>query len=294
MALSLGLHVKQDESTNSIMRAYLARVFWCCFVYDSTFSAIGGEPTLVNDEDITVDMFEAGDLGLEGECCSDQYILHYVRGWKIFREIRSYAYAIQGSQHSEQFLVGRLEQLDISLVEWQQQLPDALDVIPARGSITSPLKAMAAGAQLFCYTLIIFLHYPYLPDLDDAGSMRSPDSQGYCTQASKEIARVTRILLEEAPWIFKSDIIARYALNLATRIHYRNSYATHDPTLARKARRDLQRSIGYAGELFPEYDAYNSDVDGQEELSRNNPMTFAFLPTGLEDVVLSVTPVSTP
>ncbi|KAG0377513.1 hypothetical protein BGX24_005956 [Mortierella sp. AD032] len=214
MALTLGLHVKQDESTNSIMRAYLQRMFWCCFVYDSTFSAIRGEPTLINDEDITADMFEAGDLGTEGEYCYDQYFLHNVRGWKICREIRShYARVVQGSQNSNQFLVGQLEQLDASLVEWQQQMPDALDIHPIRGSLTSPLKAMAAGAQLFFYALIIFLHYPYLPGLDDAASMRTPNSQGYCTQASLEITKITGIVLEEAPWIFKLDIAARYAVN---------------------------------------------------------------------------------
>ncbi|KAK3840873.1 MAG: hypothetical protein J3R72DRAFT_446556 [Linnemannia gamsii] len=295
MALTLSLHVKQDESTNSITRAYLQRVFWCCFVYDSTFSSIGGEPTLVGDEDITADMFEAGDLGTEGECCSDQYFLHNVRGWKICREIRNhYARVVQGSQSSEQFLVGRLEQLDASLVEWQQQMPDALDIHLIRGSLTSPLKAMAAGAQLFCYALIIFLHYPYLPDLDDAGSMRTPNSQGYCTQASLEITRITGIVLEEAPWIFKLDIAARYAVNLAVRIHHRNSYATYDPTFAREGRRDLRQSIGYVGELSSGYGASTWDDNGQEELPRNNPMTFGFLPSGLEDVVMSVSSMSTP
>ncbi|KAF9123825.1 hypothetical protein BGW39_008676 [Mortierella sp. 14UC] len=295
MALTLGLHVRQDEGVNNIMRAYMARVFWCCFVYDSTFSAIGGEPTLINSENITVDMFEAGDLGPEEESSSDQYMLHYVRGWKIYLEIRNYyAQVVQGPQHHEEFLTGRLEQLDQSLVAWQEQLPGILHIVPIKGSLTSPMKAMAAGAQLFCYALIIFLHYPYLPDLEDAGSMRSPDSQGYCTQASLETIRIIGILLEEASWIFELDIAARYALNLAIRILHRNSNATHDPTVVKEARRGFRKSIVYAGDLYTEHDFLSWNSGGQGEHPRNNPMTFAFLPSGLEDVFLSVPPVSTP
>ncbi|KAF9152262.1 hypothetical protein BG015_005542 [Linnemannia schmuckeri] len=203
MALTIGCHTKQDEGINSIMKAYPARVF--CFIYDSTLSAIGGESVLISDEGITVDMFEADDLDSEEETCSDQCMLHYVRGWRIYREIQNYCSDIvQGPQYSEQFLFNHLEQLEKSLVEWQEQLLAVLNVLPTRESITSPIKATAASARLLCYSLIIFLHYPYLPDPDSSYTPSTveqscpPDSQRHCTQATNEITRVTSILLEKA------------------------------------------------------------------------------------------------
>ncbi|KAF9340065.1 hypothetical protein BGZ91_003609 [Linnemannia elongata] len=64
MARTIGVHTGRNESLNSILKAYLACVFWRCFIYDSTPSVVVWGPTMINDEDITVDMFEAGDLGM--------------------------------------------------------------------------------------------------------------------------------------------------------------------------------------------------------------------------------------
>jgi hypothetical protein len=292
MAHTIGLHTRQEESINSITSAHLARVFWCCFIYDSALSAIAGGPILINDENITVDMFEAGDLGLEGEACSDQYMLHYVRGWQICREIRNYySQVVQGPQHSAEFVFDRLEQLDKSLVEWQEQLPTVLDVMPTRDSIITPINAMAAGAQLFCYALIILLHYPYLPDPHTPYAPSSveqggpPDSQGYCTQAANEITRITSILLEKAPWILEQDIAARYALNMAVRIHHHNTKITYDTVLAKEAGRKLRKAIVLAEESLLEYDSFNSESNGEGTSPRDDPTALAFLPPGLEDDV---------
>ncbi|KAF9119998.1 hypothetical protein BGX30_003431 [Mortierella sp. GBA39] len=63
MACTIGVHSRQDESINSIMKAYLARLFPCCFIYDVTLSAIEEGFALIKDEDIAVYIFEAGDLG---------------------------------------------------------------------------------------------------------------------------------------------------------------------------------------------------------------------------------------
>lgn len=297
MARTIGIHTRQDESINSIMKAYLARVFWCCFIYDSTLSAIGGGPALINNEDVTVDMFEAGDLGSEGDTCSDQYMLHSVRGWLVYREIRNYYNQIaQGPQHSRQFLFNRLDQLDKSLVEWQEQLPIVLDIFPTKKSITSPIKAMATGAQLLCYSLIIFLHYPNLPDPKSSYTPFTgeqggpPDSQGYCTQAAKEIIRIISILLEKAPWILRQDIAARYALNMAIRIHHYDSKVTYDTIFAREAGRNLQKAIVLAGETFSEHDSFNWESSGEGTNPRDDPMAFAFLPSGLEDDVRALPP----
>ncbi|KAG9068330.1 hypothetical protein KI688_010596 [Linnemannia hyalina] len=80
MACIITVHSRQDESINSIMKAYLARLFRCCFIYDFTLSAIEGGLALINDEGTAVYMFEAGDLGPEDEACSGQHMLHCVLG----------------------------------------------------------------------------------------------------------------------------------------------------------------------------------------------------------------------
>ncbi|KAF9547754.1 hypothetical protein EC957_007919 [Mortierella hygrophila] len=169
--LSLSVQDSQDESIDSIMKAYLARLFRCCLVYDFYLSAIEGGLTLIN---------------YENTACSDQYMLQCVHGWQLCREIRNYYNQIvQGFQNSEQFLFNDLELLDKSLVEWQEQLSIVLDILPTRESIASLIKAMATSAQLTWNSLIIFFHYshlpesetPYTPFIGEQGG--SPDSQGY-------------------------------------------------------------------------------------------------------------------
>ncbi|OAQ35299.1 hypothetical protein K457DRAFT_656776 [Linnemannia elongata AG-77] len=88
MALDMGLHNKLDDSVNPYVRAYRARTFWCCYLFDSTASAINGKPGLINDEEIGIDMFTAGELGPESETFSDQYIIHCLHGWQLCRRIR--------------------------------------------------------------------------------------------------------------------------------------------------------------------------------------------------------------
>ncbi|KAF8941475.1 hypothetical protein BGZ47_007366, partial [Haplosporangium gracile] len=256
MALDMGLHTKLDDTVHRFVRAYRSRVFWCAFIFDSTSSAIGGKPTLINDEEITVDIFEAGDLGPEGETFSDQYMIHCVHGWKICRRIRKNSKLVtRRPPPSQDVLLDNLDRLDKALVEWQEHLPVAFDFLPSKGSITSDIKTLAAGAQLLCYALIILLHHPYLPNPKSSEAFQPPqeggppDSQGYCTQAAKEITRIAGILLAEAPRTFEQNTPARYALNFAIRIHLRNSKCTVDTTLAKESRRDLQKSMDYVEQV---------------------------------------------
>ncbi|ORY99516.1 fungal-specific transcription factor domain-domain-containing protein [Lobosporangium transversale] len=138
MALDMGLHTKLDESVNPFMRAYRARVFWCCYVFDSTSSAIGGKPTLINDDEISVEMVQVGDLGPDTEYYSDQYLIHCVRGWQICRKIRKNSKLVsQRPPPSKQVLLENLDRLDKELVEWQEKLPPVFDLVPKKGSITS-------------------------------------------------------------------------------------------------------------------------------------------------------------
>ncbi|KAG0361243.1 hypothetical protein BGX24_005380, partial [Mortierella sp. AD032] len=256
MALDMGLHTKLDDTINRFMRAYRSRVFWCCFIFDSTSSAIGGKPTLINDEEITVDVFDAGDLGPEGENFSDQYMIHCVYGWKICRKIRKNSKLVtRRPPPSQEVLLDNLDRLDKALVEWQEHLPLAFDFVPTKGSITSDIRTLAAGAQLLCYALIILLHHPYLPNPKSPEAFQKPkeggppDSQGYCTQAAKEITRIAGILLAESPKTFEQNTPARYGLNFAIRIHLRNSKCTVDATLAKESRRDLQKSMDYVEQV---------------------------------------------
>ncbi|KAF9922213.1 hypothetical protein FBU30_007699 [Linnemannia zychae] len=256
MALDMGLHTKLDDSVHRFMRAYRSRVFWCAFIFDSTSSAIGGKPTLINDDEITVDIFEAGDLGPEGENFSDQYMIHCVHGWQICRRIRKNSKLVtRRPPPSQEVLLENLDRLDKALVEWQEHLPVVFDFVPTKGSITSDIRVLAAGAQLLCYALIILLHHPYLPNPKSPEAFQPPkeggppDSQGYCTQAAKEITRIAGILLAEAPRTFEQNTPARYALNFAIRIHLRNSKCTTDPILAKESRRDLQKSMDYVEQV---------------------------------------------
>ncbi|KAG0057869.1 lactose regulatory protein lac9 and GAL4-like protein, partial [Gryganskiella cystojenkinii] len=252
MALDMGLHSRMDETVNRFVRAYRARVFWCCFIFDSTSSAIGGKPTLINDEEVHADMIEPGDLGPETENYSDQYMLHCVRGWQICRKIRRNSKLVSNRPPpSKSVLLENLDRLDKDLVEWQEQMPKVFDPIPTSGSITSDVKALAAGAQLLCFALIILLHHPYLPNPKSPEAFLPPlkggppNSQGYCTQAAKEITNISGILLKDAPRTFEQNTPSRYALNFAIRIHLRNSKCTVNPTLAKESRRDLQKSMDY-------------------------------------------------
>ncbi|KAF9347388.1 hypothetical protein BGX26_001099 [Mortierella sp. AD094] len=256
MTLDMGLHTKLDDSVNCIVRAYRARVFWCCFIFDSSSSAIGGKPTLINDEEITVDMVQAGDLGPETENYSDQYIVHCIRGWQICRRIRKNSKLVsRRPMVSEQILLENLDRLDKELVEWQEQLPPVFDLVPTKGSITSDIRSLAAVAQLLCYALIILLHHPYLPNPKSPEAFLPPrvggppDSQGYCTQAAKEITKIAGILLKEAPRTFERNTPSRYALNFAIRIHLRNAKCTVDVNLAKDSRRDLQKSMDYVEQV---------------------------------------------
>ncbi|KAG0250691.1 hypothetical protein BG011_008156, partial [Mortierella polycephala] len=253
MALDMGLHTRMDDNVNSFMRSYRARVFWCCYIFDSTASAINGKPALINDEDITVDMFEAGDLGPDTETFSDQYIIHCLHGWQICRKIRKNSKLIVRRPPPPQaILLQNLARLDNELVVWQENLPKPFDFLPVEGSIVSDISSLAACAQLLCYALIILLHHPYLPSPKSSEAFQPPsqgsnlpDSQGYCTQAAKEITKIAGILLKEAPKTFEQNTPSRYALNFAVRIHLRNSKCTVDSTLARESRRDLQKSMDY-------------------------------------------------
>ncbi|KAK3821263.1 MAG: fungal-specific transcription factor domain-containing protein [Benniella sp.] len=257
MALDMGLHIKLDDTVNRFEKAYRARVFWCCFFFDSTSSAIGGKPTLINDEDITVDMTVPGDLGPETDHCSDQYFVHCVRGWTICRKIRKNSKLFfRRPPPSQQVLLENLDRLDKELVEWQEHLPPVFDLVPAKGSMMSNISSMAAVAQLLCYALIILLHHPYLPNPKNPEAFQPPppeggppDSQGYCTQAAKEITRISGLLLKEAPRTFEQNTPSRYALNFAIRIHLRNAKCTFDANLARESRRDLQRSMDYVEQV---------------------------------------------
>ncbi|KAF9355599.1 hypothetical protein BGX34_010346 [Mortierella sp. NVP85] len=257
MALDMGLHMKLDDTVNRFEKAYRARVFWCCFFFDSTSSAIGGKPTLINDEDITVDMTVPGDLGPETDHCSDQYFVHCVRGWTICRKIRKNSKLFfRRPPPSQQVLLENLDRLDKELVEWQEHLPPVFDLVPAKGAMMSNISSMAAVAQLLCYALIILLHHPYLPNPKNPEAFQPPppeggppDSQGYCTQAAKEITRISGLLLKEAPRTFEQNTPSRYALNFAIRIHLRNAKCTFDANLARESRRDLQRSMDYVEQV---------------------------------------------
>ncbi|KAF9559186.1 lactose regulatory protein lac9 and GAL4-like protein [Mortierella alpina] len=253
MALDMGLHTRLDDTVNQFMRSYRSRVFWCCYLFDSTASAISGKPTLINDEEITVDMFEAGDLGPETETFSDQYIIHCLHGWQICRKIRKNSKLIVRRPPPPQaVLLQNLARLDNELVEWQENLPKVFDFLPVEGAIVSDVSTLAACAQLLCYALIILLHHPYLPNPKSPEAFQPPqpgtnlpDSQGYCTQAAKEITKIAGILLKEAPRSFEQNTPSRYALNFAIRIHLRNSKCTVDPVLAKESRRDLQKSMDY-------------------------------------------------
>ncbi|KAI8601593.1 fungal-specific transcription factor domain-containing protein [Dissophora ornata] len=256
MALDMGLHTKLDDSVNRFVRAYRARVFWCCFIFDSTSSAIGGKPTLINDEEIGVEMVELNDLGPENEYCSDQYLIHCVHGWKICRKIRKNSkLVLQRPPPSQEVLLENLGRLDRELVEWQERLPPVFDLVPAKGAITSDIKSLAAGAQLLCYALIILLHHPYLPNPKSPEAFQTPceggppDSQGYCTQAAKEITKISGILLKEAPRSFEQNTPTRYALNFAIRIHLRNAKCTIDSGRAKESRKDLQKSMDYVEQV---------------------------------------------
>ncbi|KAG0211147.1 hypothetical protein BGX28_008457 [Mortierella sp. GBA30] len=253
MALDMGLHTRLDDTVNQFMRSYRARVFWCCYLFDSTASAISGKPALINDEEITVDMFEAGDLGPETETYSDQYIIHCLHGWQICRKIRKNSKLIVRRPPPPQaVLLQNLARLDNELVEWQENLPKVFDFLPVEGAIVSDVSSLAACAQLLCYALIILLHHPYLPNPKSPEAFQPPvpgsnlpDSQGYCTQAAKEITKIAGILLKEAPRSFEQNTPSRYALNFAIRIHLRNSKCMVDPVLAKESRRDLQKSMDY-------------------------------------------------
>ncbi|KAF9296556.1 hypothetical protein BGZ88_012402 [Linnemannia elongata] len=195
MSRTIGVRTSRNESLNSILKAYFACVFWRCFICDSTLSVIVWDPTMINDEGITVDMFEAGDLGM--------------RTRPALKSICFTVNAVGSPQHSEQFFLNHLEQLDMELVEWQEQLPIIMD-IPTRESITSPIKTMADGAQL-----------PYSPFTGEQDE--PPESQRYCTHAANKITRIISVLLEKAPWILKQDIAAGYALNMVIRVYYHNT-----------------------------------------------------------------------
>ncbi|KAI7832586.1 fungal-specific transcription factor domain-containing protein, partial [Gamsiella multidivaricata] len=251
MALDMGLHTRLDSSAHPFVRAYRARVFWCCYLFDSTASAINGKPALINDEEISIDMFQAGDLGPDTETFSDQYIIHCLHGWQICRRIRKNSKLIvRQPPPPRSILLDNLARLDNELVEWQENLPKAFDFLPVDGCIISDISSLAACAQLLCYALIILLHHPYLPNPKSKEAFQPsapglPDSQGYCTQAAKEITKIAGILLKEAPRTFEQNTPSRYALNFAIRIHLRNSKCLVDPTLAKESRRDLQRTMDY-------------------------------------------------
>ncbi|KAG0028358.1 hypothetical protein BGZ81_004809 [Podila clonocystis] len=252
MVLDMGLHNKLDEHLNPFLRAYRARVFWSCYIFDSTTSAINGKPTLINDDEVTVDLPIPGDLGPENETYSDQYFVHCLKGWQICRKIRKNSKLItRVPSPPKTVLLENLDRLDKELVQWQEHLPNVFDLLPVKGCITSDIKALAAGAQLLCYALIILLHHPYLPNPKSPEAFQPPkkdgppDSQGYCTQAAKEITKIGGLLLKEWPKTFEQNTPARYAMNFAIRIHLRNSKCTVDPILAKESRRDLQRTMDY-------------------------------------------------
>ncbi|KAG0016745.1 hypothetical protein BGZ82_000969 [Podila clonocystis] len=252
MVLDMGLHNKLDEHLNPFLRAYRARVFWSCYIFDSTTSAINGKPTLINDDEVTVDLPIPGDLGPENETYSDQYFVHCLKGWQICRKIRKNSKLItRVPSPPKTVLLENLDRLDKELVQWQEHLPNVFDLLPVKGCITSDVKALAAGAQLLCYALIILLHHPYLPNPKSPEAFQPPkkdgppDSQGYCTQAAKEITKIGGLLLKEWPKTFEQNTPARYAMNFAIRIHLRNSKCTVDPILAKESRRDLQRTMDY-------------------------------------------------
>ncbi|KAF9081567.1 hypothetical protein BGX23_000734 [Mortierella sp. AD031] len=253
MALDMGLHNRLDDSVNPYMRAYRARTFWCCYLFDSTASAISGKPGLINDEEIGVDMFTAGELGPESETFSDQFIIHCLHGWQICRRIRKNSNLIvRPSPPPRSVLLENLSRLDNELVEWQRNLPKVFEFLPVDGCIVSDISTLAACTQLLCYALIILLHHPYLPSPKSPEAFKKPapdsglpDSQGYCTQAAKEITKIAGILLKEAPRTFEQNTPARYSLNFAVRIHLRNAKCTTDQTLAKESRRDLQKTMDY-------------------------------------------------
>ena len=251
MALDMGLHNRLDDSVNPYVRAYRARTFWCCYLFDSTASAINGKPGLINDEEIGIDMFTAGELGPESETFSDQYIIHCLHGWQLCRRIRKNSNLItRPSPPPRSVLLENLSRLDNELVEWQRNLPKVFEFVPFDGCIVSNISRLSACAQLLCYALIILLHHPYLPSPKSPEAFQppapgQPDSQGYCTQAAKEITKIGGILLKEAPRTFEQNTPSRYSLNFAVRIHLRNAKCTTDATLAKESRRDLQKTMDY-------------------------------------------------
>ncbi|GJJ74386.1 hypothetical protein EMPS_06744 [Entomortierella parvispora] len=253
MALDMGLHTRLDDTVNSFMRSYRARIFWCCYLFDSSASAINGKPALISDEEISVDMIEAGDLGPENETYSDRYFVHVLHGWQICRKIRKNSkLMVRQPPPSQAFLLQNLARLDNELVDWQQHLPKVFEFFPTEGSMVSELSSQCASTQLLCYALIILLHHPYLPNPKSPEAFKPPppgsmlpDSQGYCTQAAKEITKIGGILLKEAPKTYEQSTPTRYALNFAIRIHLRNSKCTINPTLAKESRRDLQKTMDY-------------------------------------------------
>ncbi|KAF9187582.1 hypothetical protein BGZ51_003446 [Haplosporangium sp. Z 767] len=255
MALDMGLHTRLDDNEDRFVRAYRARVFWCCYFFDSSASAIGGKPPLINDDEISVDMIKPGDLGPETEQFSDQYLIHIIRGWQICRRIRKNSKLVsQRPPQSKEVLLMNLKRLDTELEEWQKHLPKAFDLVPTKGCITSEIKALAAIAQLLCYALIILLHHPYLPNPKSPEAFQPPqgdvpDSQGYCTQAAKEITKISGLLLKEAPKTFEQSTPSRYSLNFAIRIHLRNAKCTTNIKLAKESRRDLQKSMDYVEQV---------------------------------------------
>ncbi|KAG0274465.1 hypothetical protein BGZ96_004318, partial [Linnemannia gamsii] len=251
MALDMGLHNRLDDSVNPFVRAYRARTFWCCYLFDSTASAINGKPGLISDEEIGIDMFTAGELGPESETFSDQYIIHCLHGWQLCRRIRKNSNLItRPSPPPRSVLLENLSRLDNELVEWQRNLPKVFEFLPFDGCIVSSISCLSACAQLLCYALIILLHHPYLPSPKSSEAFQppapdQPDSQGYCTQAAKEITKIAGILLKEAPRTFEQHTPTRYSLNFAVRIHLRNAKCTTDATLAKESRRDLQKTMDY-------------------------------------------------
>ncbi|ORX95365.1 hypothetical protein K493DRAFT_301518 [Basidiobolus meristosporus CBS 931.73] len=217
MAQDIGLHRHLKKASRSNMDFIeienRKRVWWACFVVDRIISASLGRPISIDENDFDTKLvytseeeptgFHRGasmssdnsqELPSPQQAHSDVSLRYFVQLIKlsfIFGRVLKTIYAVRTLSSSR--VSSMLIVLNKALYEWKSALPSEFDY-NVRSSANTPF------AEIICtlyYTVLILLHRPFLPKLDQIKTLDNQPSLAICTRAANMITFMQDRALQE-------------------------------------------------------------------------------------------------
>ncbi|KAK6530146.1 hypothetical protein TWF694_003514 [Orbilia ellipsospora] len=237
-ALRLGLNQDQKKFGISALQLEMRkRAFWCVYLLDSFSASMLGLPTLINDEETSIEypadiddeyVSESGILPtMPGDHTKISSALALFRGSRILSKVLSTIYSMKSSTKQS---YKQLQQLEQELDTWKTNLPEHLRLEFVNGMPATNIVSSRSPLLVFAYYYIrILIHRSTI----GSDSNNSGGSVHAVVESSNRMFQIVK-LLEERKLGFSFCLNKNQTLLLCTFsiLHGATDYA-HDGVLAK-------------------------------------------------------------